>query len=127
MKLHEGKINGITDTSATIQIIETMPFGYLAHLGDIRQVIIPSRDFFTITKTRVGYVPTVYYQCFIEPDDSGSETDNLLNFKVRIRPDGYHNGRIARLSPRESEQDAVDDANRAIARLRTILGWGHSA
>lgn len=64
----------------------------------------------------------VYYQCFIEPDDSCSETDKLLHLKVRIKPDVAHNGRIARLYPEESEQAAIDDANRAIGRLRTILG-----
>lgn len=84
--------------------------------------IIPSRDFFTISKTSMGYVPTVYYQCFIEPDDSCSETDKLLHLKVRIKPDVAHNGRIARLYPEESEQAAIDEANRAIGRLRTILG-----
>lgn len=88
---------------------------------DIRH-IIPSRDFFTISKTSMGYVPTVYYQCFIEPDDSCSETDKLLHLKVRIKPDVAHNGRIARLYPEESEQAAIDEANRAIGRLRTILG-----
>lgn len=91
------------------------------HVDDIRH-IISSRDFFTISKTSMGYVPTVYYQCFIEPDDSCSETDKLLHLKVRIKPDVAHNGRIARLYPEESEQTAIDEANRAIGRLRTILG-----
>lgn len=101
--------------------LETSITGFLEHVDDIRH-IIPSRDFFTISKTSMGYVPTVYYQCFIEPDDSCSETDKLLHLKVRIKPDVAHNGRIVRLYPEESEQAAIDDANRAIGRLRTILG-----
>lgn len=111
----------VTDTSVTISTLETSITGFLEHVDDIRH-IIPSRDFFTISKTSMGYVPTVYYQCFIEPDDSCSETDKLLHLKVRIKPDVAHNGRIARLYPEESEQAAIDDANRAIGRLRTILG-----
>lgn len=121
VKLPEDNIRELTDTSVTISTLETSITGFLEHVDDIRH-IIPSRDFFTISKTSMGYVPTVYYQCFIEPDDSCSETDKLLHLKVRIKPDVAHNGRIARLYPEESEQAAIDDANRAIGRLRTILG-----
>lgn len=120
-KLPEDNIRELTDTSVTISTLETSITGFLEHVDDIRH-IIPSRDFFTISKTSMGYVPTVYYQCFIEPDDSCSETDNLLHLKVRIKPDVAHNGRIARLYSEESEQAAIDEANRAIGRLRTILG-----
>lgn len=90
--------------------------------SDDQPVRVVGYDFFTISKTSMGYVPTVYYQCFIEPDDSCSETDKLPHLKVRIKPDVAHNGRIARLYPEESEQTAIDEANRAIGRLRTILG-----
>lgn len=121
MKLPEDNIRELTDTSVTISTLETSIIGFLKHVDDIRH-IISSRDFFTISKTSMGYVPTVYYQCFIEPDDSCSETDKLLHLKVRIKPDVAHNGRIARLYPEESEQTAIDEANRAIGRLRTILG-----
>ena len=121
MKLPEDNIRELTDTSVTISTLETSITGFLEHVDDIRH-IIPSRDFFTISKTSMGYVPTVYYQCFIEPDDSCSETDNLLHLKVRIKTDVAHNGRIARLYSEESEQAAIDEAKRAIGRLRTILG-----